>query len=230
MTISYNVEEAIETLRYVKPTFFSFDVDIPKEDAVTIEGPFPIFSSIPSIEVTFSPTWNWAILLNSFDFGDSSRPGKIYYEIYVKGNPYDELTLPAPIAPVYRDGFFLNAFILVSNLQNNATNIFVNKELTFKIWNATGGADPEDVYLETTFHYLAIPFEYLESVYTPYTRDSSTLSDLVLLGQAQLGMELGRMGVLGGKATADTIKTAEDTLKDIQKRTKKREVELGISA
>lgn len=219
MTISYNVEEAIETLRYIKPTFFSFDVDIPKEDAVTIEGPFPIFSSIPSIEVTFSPTWNWAILLNSFDFGDSSRPGKIYYEIYVKGNPYDELTLPAPIAPIYRDGFFLNAFILVSNLQNNATNIFVNKELTFKVWNSTG-ASPEDVYLETTFHYFAIPFEYLESVYTPYTRDSSTLSDLVLLGQIQLAMEMGQLGE----------SNAIETLAEIQKRTKKREVELGISA
>ena len=219
MTISYNVEEAIETLRYVKPTFFSFDIDIPKEDAVKIEGPYPVFSSIPSVEITFSPSWNWSILLSTFDFGDSSRPGKIYYEIHVKGNPYDELTLPAPAAPVYRDGYYLSSFILVSNLQNSATNLFVDDELTFKVWNSTGSS-PEDVYLETTFHYLAIPFEYLEAVYTPYTRDSSTLSDLVLLGQTQLAMELGRLG------TEDPI----ETLDDVEKRTKKREVELGIRA
>jgi hypothetical protein len=220
MAITYNVEEAIETLRYVKPTFFSFDIDIPKEDAVTIEGPYPIFSSIPSVEITFKPSWNWAILLNSFDFGDSSRPGKIYYEIYIKGNPYNELTLPAPAAPVYRDGFYLSSFILVSNLQNVATNLFVDEELTFKVWNSTGGADPEDVYLETTFHYFAIPFEYLEQVYKPYVRDSATLNDIVVLGQTQLAMDMGRLGA----------QNAIETLDDVEKRTKKREVELGISA
>ena len=220
MTIAYNVEEAIETLRYVKPTFFSFDIDIPKEDAVVIEGPFPVFSSIPSVEVTFKPTWNWSVLLSSFDFGDSSRPGKIYYEIYVKGNPYEELTLPAPAAPVFKDGFFTNAFILVSNLTDNFTNLFVNKELTFKIWNSTGGADPEDVYLEATFYYFAIPFEYMEQVYKPYVRDSATLSDLVLLGQTRFAMDMGQLGA----------QNAIEALEDIQKRTKKREVELGITA
>ncbi|MEA1998132.1 MAG: hypothetical protein U9N61_02230 [Euryarchaeota archaeon] len=217
MVFSYNVEEAIETLRYVKPTFFSFDIDIPKEDAVTVEGPYPIFDSIPSVEVTFRPTWNWSILLTNFDFGDSSRPGKIYYEIHVKGNPYEELTLPAPAAPVFRDGFYVNAFILVSNLRNSCTTFFVDDELTFKVWNSTG-ADPEDVYLEATFHYIAIPFEYLQSVYAPYTRDSSTLSDLVLLGQTQLAMEMGQLGA----------QNAIKTLDEIEKRTKKREVELGI--
>ena len=219
MTISYNVEEAIETLRYVKPTFFSFDIDIPKEDAVTIEGPYPIYSSVPSVEVTFSPTWNWSILLSSFDFGDSSRPGKIYYEIHIKGNPYEELTLPAPAAPVYRNGFYQNAFILVSNLQNDATSIFVNDELTFKMWNSSG-ADPEDVYLETTFQYFAIPFEWMQSIYTPLVRDSATLNDIVVLGQTQLAMEMGRLGA----------RNAIETLDEIEKRTKKREKELGIRA
>ncbi len=193
MSIAFPLDNAIEAMRYVKPTFFSFQLDIPAEEAETIEGPFPYFKSEPAVQVTFTATWNWSIMLGSFNWGDTSRPGKVYYEIHIFGDPYDELDLPVPVAPVFREGFFNNAFVLRSNIENPAPHIFVDDRIEFKIWNATG-SDPEDVYVECTFWYFAIRNEYLEKVYEPYVRDTKLLSDQVKLTKAHLGLAAGLLG------------------------------------
>jgi len=137
MTITFGFGEAIELLKYGKFTLLSLYGEIPKEDAVKITS-IPM-TEPPAVETVYGVKEGWVILTERYNWGSTSRPNKVYYELW--NEPAGILKkIPMTMENV---GFYCGAKIRESNIENRCTHLLCAGKIHLKLWNCSD--PPEDV-------------------------------------------------------------------------------------
>lgn len=160
MPLTFSFGEAAQLVRYGKFTVLHFSLDIPASEAVVISPPYPFFKSRPAVEAVYEIRYSYVVFTERYNFGDTSRPDKVYYELHQFGWPFPK----GMSVPEYREGYYCGNRINLSNLENHCTHIFSGRDIHIKLWNATGNA-PEDVYFDISVWYYAFHKKYVEKVY-----------------------------------------------------------------
>ena len=109
MPIEFGVGEALKLLQYGKFTLLSIHGEIAAKDAVTIDKT-PFTAVAPAVDAVYDIRDDWYVLTERFNFGDTSRPNKVYYELW---NDPGELELPE-----WNVGFYCGSKIRESNIDN----------------------------------------------------------------------------------------------------------------
>ena len=109
MPIEFSVGEALKLLQYGKFTLLSIHGEIAAKDAVTIDKT-PFTANPPTVDAVYDIRDDWYVLTERFNWGDTSRPNKVYYELW---NDPGELELPE-----WNVGFYCGSKIRESNIDN----------------------------------------------------------------------------------------------------------------
>lgn len=192
-TLGVTVGETIELLRYGKFRLLAFQVNIPKEDAIDVQPPYPYFKHEPAAEGTFEARYDYINLGYFYDWGETSRwnTPMVYYEIHAFGNPYKETKLIK--TPEYREGYYRGNHIRRSDIENSCA-VFYNKRIEVKLWNSTGGwTTPEDVFVEFTMFYYNFHDKYFPQVFDILMRNWTLLRDIKNLLYTKAGCDLGML-------------------------------------
>ena len=167
MPIEFRVGEAIELLRYGKFTLLSLAGTIPAVEAVTITETPSV--KPPAVEAVYHIVPGWIVLTERFNWGETSRPDKVYYELWQYGK-----TIPT----AYQEGFYCGSMIRGSNIDNICTHIFAADRIHVKLWNATGAA-PEDVYYDFTVWYYTYMAMHHDKVMAIFLKTPDTLKAIL---------------------------------------------------
>lgn len=212
--------EVLELWRYGLFTKGTFFFQIPKEYAVTFPAILdtPIHNIPPAVQIRYEIREDYIGIMDKFDFGDTSRPAKVYIEWYIGGHPY-----PAGVtqmfAPEFSSGYKGGTYITKSASESLLPYI-TGEFATFKFWNTTGIA-PEDVYFEATIFYYTFQRKYYKEVYNILMRDWVLLQEILNLLRLQIALtaspDVGRL--VAEKLGVDKVdgELAELIVKTIEK-------------
>jgi len=167
MPITLTASEAIELLKYGKYSLLSLSGTIPASEAVNITETPSL--KPPSVSAVYSIKPGWAILSERLNWGQTSRPDKVYYELWQYGKP-----IPTP----YAEGFYCGNYVKGSNLDDVNVHLYASEKIIVKLWNATG-ASPEDVYYDLTIWYYTYDLTYQKEVMAILDRTPSLLSEIL---------------------------------------------------
>lgn len=194
MGLSYTIGESLELWRYGKFFLTTISFQIPKEYAITLPWEYqlrvtpavPVSTIVPAIDLTLYLNEEWVAILDVINFGDTSIPGKIYTEYFIKGNPY-----PAGVtvmyAPAYTEGYQGATYIRKCNL-NSPMSFVIADNVQFKFWNTTGN-DPEDVYFEASMYGYTFHTRYYTEVYDIVMRDWVLLQEILTMQRLQTAFD-----------------------------------------
>lgn len=193
--LTFTAGECLDMIRYGKFTFLTLSVQLPKSKAVTIIPPAPYFITTPAFETVFTLRTSYLIITESYNWGSTSRPNKVYYEIHQRGWPF-----PAAIsrmsAPEYREGFFCGSHIKECDLENQ-THLFCGEDFSLKLWNATGDkklfAVPEDVHVEFAIWFYTFHKKYFNDVFGILTRTWNLLQTIIDLTRKSIAFDAGEL-------------------------------------
>ena len=157
----------------------TFSLEIPKEDAVTVSPPYPYTENPPAAEPVYYIKEGWSVLTERFNWGGTSRPNKVYYELHQFGNPFP---IGEVHAPEYYEGYYCGGKIKDSNVDNRCTHIYAADSIHVKLWNCTG-ASPEDVWVDFTVWYYTFKEDYTKEVYDILQKDWRLFEDIKRLLQ-----------------------------------------------
>jgi len=188
MPIQFDPGKALELLRYGKFTLLHFSLEIPSTEAVEVTGPYPFTEYPPAAEPVYHITPGYRVLTERFNWGGTSRPNKVYYELHQFGRPFP----PEIEAPEYAQGYYCGAKITDSNVENRCTHIFASKNIHVKLWNCTG-ASPEDVWVDFTVWYYTFHEDYTIEVYNILQRDWRLLEKIIDLSKKKIAQEAGEL-------------------------------------
>ena len=170
MPITFGFGEAIELLQYGKFTLFSLYGEIAKEDAVTITS-IPM-TEPPAVEAVYGIKDGWAIITERFNFGATSRPNKVYYELWnVPGAIQKKISLREE-----NIGFYCGAKIRESNIENHCTHLLCGGEIHIKFWNCSD--PPEDVIYDFACWFFTYRLEYHDEVMRIMRKTPVILSEI----------------------------------------------------
>ena len=148
MPIEFGVGEAIELLKCGKFTLLSLSGTIPAAEAVDIVStPMPR-AVPPSVEAIYHIEPGFVVLTERFNWGETTRPDKVYYELWQYGGGRYFKT-------PYAEGFYCGSKIRGSNVDNVCTHIFAGERIHVRLWNCSSPA--EDVYYDFTVWYFTYP-------------------------------------------------------------------------
>jgi len=188
MPIDFTPGECLELLRYGKFTLLHISGEISSEDAGPItQQPMPRGSE--DVKAHYPLLEEWGMLTERFNWGSTSRPNKVYYELWSEGLP-DELE-----AEVKHDvaeklsGYYCGAKITDSNVENRSTHIVASKSVDVKLWNCSDPA--EDVDYDFTVWYYMYRLEYFDEVLAILRRRSRLLQQTVNLLRAEIAEKEG---------------------------------------
>jgi len=190
LPVEFSVGEAITLLEHGKFTLLSFDGSIPSAKATTIfSTPMPVNSEAVKTVYEIAKRPDWGVLTERFNWGETSRPGKVYYELWSWGKPFG---IPTP----YGEGFYSGSKIKASQIDNISPHIFAANSIEVKLWNCSSPA--EAVYYEFTVWYYTYLLERHEKVMeillkTPNTLEA-ILGELQNLSKVLMAPELARLG------------------------------------
>lgn len=102
-------------------------------------------------EIPLEP--GYACIIERFNWGDTSAPDKVYYEIHNWGRV---------VVPQMQEGFHCGGSIGRADTDNRSTHPTASEHLELKMWNCTLDVGAEDVYYE-----FAVWFYVFELVYLP---------------------------------------------------------------
>jgi hypothetical protein len=165
--IDFTVGEAIKLLEYGKFTLLTLSGVIPASEAVEITETPSL--KPPAVEAVYHIEPGWVVLTERFNWGETSRPDKVYYELWQYGKVFKT---------AYPEGFYCGGFVRGSNVENVCTHIFASERIHVKLWNATGRR-PEDVYFDFTVWYYTYRVEFHERVMEIITRTWTLLEELL---------------------------------------------------
>lgn len=150
-------------------------------DATTIpKTPMPEDSE--AVKATYEIKDGWGVLTERFNWGATSRPDKVYYELWQEGQPmpdYIEM-------PMWRHGFYCGSKIRESNIDNVCTHIFAADRIHVKLWNCSDPA--EDVYYDFCVWYYTFAEEYAEEVLEILMKDIRLLERIHDLLRAEVAL------------------------------------------
>lgn len=105
-------------------------------------------------EIPLDP--GYACIIERFNWGDTSAPDKVYYEIHNWGKV---------VVPQMQEGFHCGGSIGRADTDNRSTHPTASEHLELKIWNCTADlAVPEDVYYEFAVWYYLFELVYLPEI------------------------------------------------------------------
>ena len=167
MPIEFGVGEAIELLRYGKFTLLSLAGTIPAAEAVEITETPSV--KPPAVEAVYHIIPHWLVVTERFNWGETSRPDKVYYELWQYGKI---------IPTAYEEGFYCGSMIRGSNVDNVCTHIFAAERIHVKLWNATG-LSPADVYYDFTVWYYTYMEMHHDKVMEIFLKTPDTLQKIL---------------------------------------------------
>jgi len=173
MTITFGFGEAIELLKYGKFTLLSLYGEISKEDAVKITS-IPM-TEPPAVEAVYGVKEGWVVLTERYNFGSSSRPNKVYYEIW---NEPGEIRKKIPMT-IENIGFYCGAKIRESNIENRCTHILCGGEIHVKFWNCSD--PPEDVVYDFACWYYTYRIRYHDEVMRVMRRTPMAIEEIAAI-------------------------------------------------
>lgn len=229
MGVAYTIGESLELWRYGQFFLTTVSFQMAKELAVTLPWQYqlrvtpalPVSAPEPAVDLTLYLREDYIAILDTIDFGDSSRPGKIYVEYFIKGWPY-----PAGVtrmfAPEYKEGYQGATYIRKCNL-HAAISFLISDNVQFKYWNTTGN-NPEDVYYESTMVGYTFHTKYYKEVYDIVMRNWVLLQKIINLIKLQVALNaspnVGKLAAeklgedkVDGELTELIVKTIEEAKK-----------------
>lgn len=118
---------------------------------VPFQKPFdPTLANIHTVGIPSG----WAVIIERFNWGGTSRPDEVYYEIHNWG---------ATVSPQAQEGFHCGGPIGQADVDNRSTHPSASERLDLKVWNCTGGA-PVDVWYEFAVWYYMFDLKYLGEI------------------------------------------------------------------
>ncbi len=188
--LTFTAGECLDMIRYGKFTLLTFSVQIPKEEAVTIVPPYPYFLTPAAVEARYSLRTNYLVITSSYNWGNTSRPNKVYYEIHQFGWPF-----PAGIsrmaAPEYKEGFLCGTHIKECDIDNQS-HLFCAEDFRVLLWNATG-EEPEDIYVEFAIWFYTYHKKYFHEVFNILTRNWNLMQTLIGLMRRNIMFQAGKL-------------------------------------
>lgn len=174
MPVNFTPSECLGLLEFGKFTLLHIEGSIPAEDAVAyVSSPMPLHSE--SLCARYPLEKDWSILTERFNWGVTSRPDSVYYELWSGGLPKK-----LPVKPFVAEklaGFYCGARINLSNLDNRCTHIITSEYVDVKLWNIS---DPAvDVDFDFTVWYYMFHEDYFEDVMNLLTMRDRLLAKLV---------------------------------------------------
>jgi len=181
MPIYFGVGEAIELLDYGKFTLLSVYGEIDKTDAVKITAT-PEVATDPAVTAVYHIKRDWAVLTERFNWGSTSIPNKVYYELWAHPGLL--------VRPAWNVGFYCGSKIRESNIDNRCTHIFAGEKIEIKLWNCS---DPAiDVTYDFTVWYFTYLIKYHDKVMAILLRTPDLLERVRDLLEARMAIETGR--------------------------------------
>jgi len=188
MPIDFTPGECLELLKYGKFTLLHISGEISSEDAGPItQQPMPRGSE--DVKAHYPLLEEWAMLTERFNWGGTSRPNKVYYELWSEGLPEDlETEIKHDVADKL-SGYYCGAKITDSNVENRSTHIVASESVDVKLWNCSDPA--EDVNWDFTVWYYMFRKEYFDEVLAVLRRRSKLLQQTVNLLRAEIAEKEG---------------------------------------
>lgn len=120
----------------------------------------------PTIRVQLPISKGWGAVIERFNFGDTSRPDKVFYEIWVDPGPLAEYVTWEREEEVEGWYFHCCGIITNANVDNRSTHPSSAAQLDLKLWNRTAspGMVAEDVTIEFAVWFYKFKLEYLEKI------------------------------------------------------------------
>lgn len=113
-------------------------------------GPAPAATHVVPLEP------GYASIIERFNWGETSSPDKVYYEIHNWGKI---------VAPLQQEGFHCGGSIGEANRDNRSTHPTASERLELRVWNCTGDLAPtEDVWYEFAVWYYIFELIYLPEI------------------------------------------------------------------
>jgi len=188
MPIDFTPGECLELLKYGKFTLLHISGEISSEDAGPItQQPMPRGSE--DVKAHYPLLEEWGMLTERFNWGGTSRPNKVYYELWSEGLPEDlEVEVKHNVARKL-SGYYCGAKITDSNVENRSTHIVASESVDVKLWNCSDPA--EDVNWDFTVWYYMYRLEYFDQVLAILRRRSRLLQQTVNLLRAEVAEKEG---------------------------------------
>jgi len=159
MPVDFTPSEVLEYLRFGKFTVLTLSGEIPASEAVEItQTPMPVSSA--SVNAQYGVRVGWAVLTERYDWGDTSRPDQVYYELWNTGVP--EGLKPKKKVARFLSGYYIGGKIKAADRDNRCTHITASETVTVKLWNCSD--PPKDVWYELAVWFYTFPQEYLLDV------------------------------------------------------------------
>lgn len=107
----------------------------------------------PHATLTLPVPKNWGMVIERFNWGETSRPNKLYYEIWNWGTV---------ISPQQQEGFHCGSMILDANLDNRSTHPVASNKCEVRLWNCSSPA--VDVWYEVAIWFYKFPMVHLDKI------------------------------------------------------------------
>lgn len=165
MPVSFEVPDIIELNKYGWFTKWRMPgITIPASAAVSISADDtgswlnPFTRVAPYVAGDFSLRGHrgidkWGLIIERFNWGETSRPDKVYYEIWNYG---------VLVKPQEQEGFHCCGKIGFADVDNRSTHPTAVEKLVLKLWNCSSPA--EDVWVEFAIWYYLFPLDNLEKI------------------------------------------------------------------
>jgi len=189
MPITFGFGEAMELLQYGKFTVLSLYGEIAKEDATEITS-IPM-TEPPAVEAVFTVKEGWVILTERYNFGETSRPDKVYYELW--NEPGQAILKKIPMRQE-NIGFYCGAKIREANVENHCTHLLCGGKIRAKFWNCSD--PPEDVVYSLSVWYYTYRIEYHDEVMRIMRKTPTLLSEIIEVLKKKGEIEIGEFGEL----------------------------------
>jgi len=177
MPVGFTPSELLEYLRLGKFTGFTMSGEIPASEAVEItQTPMPINSE--SVTNQYGIRVGWAILTQRYNWGDTSRPDRVYYELWNTGIP--EGLQPKKKVARFLSGYYIGGKIKSADRDNWCTHMIASETVTVKLWNCSD--PPKDVWYDFALWFYTFPQEYLMDVlgiYRHHTKRNELLEGIL---------------------------------------------------
>jgi len=139
--------------------------DIPASDAVSVTAddtngwlePYNR-NQDKAVDVAVPIPSGWGAVVERFNWGGTSRPDKVFYEIWVEAGPLSPFHI--------EETFHCCGVITDACVDNRSTHPSSGLKITFRIWNRTAspGMTAEDVHVELAGWMYKFRLEYLDEV------------------------------------------------------------------
>lgn len=160
MPVTFRPEDVLELNRWgIFTKWRPPGMTIPAAQAITITAgetsswtaPYTVIA--PAINGVFPIQAGWGAIIERFNWGHTSKPDKVFYEIHNYGRL---------ISPQEQEGYHCGGPVGYADEDNRSTHPAATEKLELKLWNIS--SPPEDVWIEFATWYYTFPLIHLDKI------------------------------------------------------------------